>query len=322
MAAIHTYGLGTRSAILKPASDTLIHLDVSGEHVEMVSHDTHGAHLLEKHALPDSARVLIDRHVRETPHYRVSGGVCNINGNGFASGVACATLSYVGSNEVRECGGVVDAGALVVHELLPGSNVIYVVEDTGQWQTYERLFVVHEHAHLVVVFLTKTHAQMARLSHVVMMEEYASAHWYDAAHYTGYAIGDAHVVLTHDGAHSSSRLVMRSVHSDMSRCVIQGSIHMRQGSHHAHGSQDLGALMDSAHAQVSPVPHLFAYHDQVACSHAARVARVSPHDIFYCATRGIPPEDARRSLTHAHIMSAVPDQYTVHVPESFFYDKS
>jgi len=58
-------------------------------------------------------------------------------------------------------------------------------------------------------------------------------------------------------------------------------------------------VFDSAHAWTQPA--LEIKNNEVACSHSATVHTITPEDLFYLQTRGIPTEIARAALIEAFL---------------------
>ena len=64
-------------------------------------------------------------------------------------------------------------------------------------------------------------------------------------------------------------------------------------------------LMLDATAKVDAVPALEIKTNDVKASHSASVARVSPEDLFYFASRGIPAKEARQMFVEGFLGEVV-----------------
>jgi Fe-S cluster assembly protein SufD len=116
---------------------------------------------------------------------------------------------------------------------------------------------------------------------------------------------DTTLFVDHEAPGGVSRELYKSVLDGRARAVFQGKIIVRPGAQKTDGKQMAQALMLSPEAEFDSKPELEIYADDVACGHGSTCAEIDPDLIFYCRSRGIPPEEARALLVRSFIAEAV-----------------
>ena len=107
---------------------------------------------------------------------------------------------------------------------------------------------------------------------------------------------DQQVTMHHKAAHTSSRQTFHTAVAEKAQVTFNGRIHIYESCPgvDAHLSNRNLALAPSA--TINTKPELEIYTDDVACSHGATVGALEEAELFYCVSRGIPPELAQRML--------------------------
>lgn len=96
-----------------------------------------------------------------------------------------------------------------------------------------------------------------------------------------------------DGREGSGEILMRGVAEETGYASAKGMIEigLQGGGTNTYLTQEV--LMLDASAKIDAVPGLEIKTNDVKASHSATVSRVSPEDLFYFASRGIPKNEAR-----------------------------
>ena len=105
----------------------------------------------------------------------------------------------------------------------------------------------------------------------------------------------------HAGAGASSDLLIRGVLEDDSHAVQYGVIRIDPEGQQTNAYQTMRNLLLDEGAGADPIPVLEIEADDVKCSHAAAVGPVSPEQLFYLQTRGIPPDEAERLIVRGFL---------------------
>ena len=105
----------------------------------------------------------------------------------------------------------------------------------------------------------------------------------------------------HAGAGATSDLLIRGVLEDDSHAVQYGVIRIEPEGQQTGAYQTMRNLLLDEGAGADPIPVLEIEADDVKCSHAAAVGPVSPEQLFYLQTRGIPPDEAERLIVRGFL---------------------
>jgi Fe-S cluster assembly protein SufD len=116
---------------------------------------------------------------------------------------------------------------------------------------------------------------------------------------------DTTLVVDHKVPGCRSRELFKGVLDGRARGVFQGKIIVRPGAVKTDGKQMARALMLSPDAEFDSKPELEIYADDVACGHGATAAEIDEDLLFYCTSRGIPAQQARRLLIEAFVAEAI-----------------
>ena len=111
--------------------------------------------------------------------------------------------------------------------------------------------------------------------------------------------------VTHAGPNGSSRQIVRSVLDDRATGSFLGKVAVARGAQKTDAVQSVKALLLARGATANAKPELEIFADDVKCAHGATVGELDANAIFYMASRGIAPAEARALLTEAFIAEAL-----------------
>lgn len=110
---------------------------------------------------------------------------------------------------------------------------------------------------------------------------------------------DHHMVVEHRAPYCTSQEFFNGILADASKAAFQGKVYVHPGAIKTDAKQTNKNLLLSDTATAHSKPQLEIYADDVKCTHAATVGKLSEESIFYLRTRGIGFETARRMLIKA-----------------------
>jgi len=110
------------------------------------------------------------------------------------------------------------------------------------------------------------------------------------------------VLHAHPGA--TSRQVVRAVQWGRSTGNFLGRIEVAAGAQQTDAAQNFKAILLENGAAANAKPELEIFADDVKCAHGAAIGALDETAGFYMASRGIPPELARKLLVRAFIADA------------------
>jgi Fe-S cluster assembly protein SufD len=119
---------------------------------------------------------------------------------------------------------------------------------------------------------------------------------------TAVYFGDGHQMLDfrtlqdHDAPNTRSDLLFKGAVEDTAQSVYSGLIRIRPGAQKSVAFQTNRNLVLTEGADARSVPNLEIEADDVKCSHASTVGPVDDDQLYYLATRGVPPEEAERLI--------------------------
>jgi Fe-S cluster assembly protein SufD len=119
--------------------------------------------------------------------------------------------------------------------------------------------------------------------------------------------GDARAEIVTRVVHapaSSSSQVVRAVQWGKSTGNFLGKIEIPRHAQQVDAAQNFKAILLEAGASANAKPELEIYADDVKAAHGAAVGALDDKAAFYMASRGIPPEAARKLLVRAFIADA------------------
>lgn len=110
--------------------------------------------------------------------------------------------------------------------------------------------------------------------------------------------------VTHAGRDAVSRQVVRSVAGGKATANYLGKVRVERGADGTDGEQSVRAMLLDRSATANARPELEIYADDVKCAHGCAVGELDANGLFYLASRGLPPADAKRLMLQAFIAEA------------------
>lgn len=107
--------------------------------------------------------------------------------------------------------------------------------------------------------------------------------------------------VRHLGVGAHSRQTVRSVLDDRSVGSYLGKVAVARGAQKTDAGQSVKALLLSRAATANAKPELEIFADDVKCAHGATVGELNANALFYLASRGIDPVEARALLTQSFV---------------------
>jgi Fe-S cluster assembly protein SufD len=105
---------------------------------------------------------------------------------------------------------------------------------------------------------------------------------------------DFRTLQDHDAPNTRSDLLFKGAVEDRAQSVYSGLIRIRPDAQKSVAFQTNRNLVLTEGADARSVPNLEIEADDVKCSHASTVGPVDEEQLYYLATRGVPPEEAER----------------------------
>lgn len=116
---------------------------------------------------------------------------------------------------------------------------------------------------------------------------------------------DFRTLQDHDAAHTTSELLFKGAVEDEARSVYSGLIRLRPTAVRANATQTNRNLVLSEGAKADSIPNLEIECDDVRCSHGVAVGPIDPEQLYYLATRGVPPDVAERLIVFGFFEDAI-----------------
>ena len=110
--------------------------------------------------------------------------------------------------------------------------------------------------------------------------------------------------VTHAGPDAQSRQIVRSVLSGHATGTYLGKVMVTRGADGTDGEQSVRAMLLDRTATANARPELEIYADDVKCAHGCAVGELDTQGLFYMASRGLPPEVAKRLMLQAFLAEA------------------
>ena len=113
----------------------------------------------------------------------------------------------------------------------------------------------------------------------------------------------------HMAANTTSDLLFKGALLGESRSVWQGMIYVAENASKTDGYQANRNLILSEKARADSIPGLEILTDDVRCTHGATVGKIDEEQVFYLQSRGIPREEAERTIVEGFfdpIMQRIP----------------
>lgn len=142
---------------------------------------------------------------------------------------------------------------------------------------------------------------------IKLIGEGAHGEMLGAAVTTKRRVADLHSRIEHTTKRTTSNQLQKNIASDRGRTIFSGKIIVPPGSDFTDAEQLCRSLLLSEKAQVDAMPVLEIATDEVKASHGATVSDLSDDELFYCQSRGLPAEIARRLLIAGFVKEILAD---------------
>ena len=110
--------------------------------------------------------------------------------------------------------------------------------------------------------------------------------------------------VTHASPNATSRQIVRSVLAGHATGTYLGKVAVARGADGTDAGQSVRAMLLDRTATANAKPELEIYADDVKCAHGCAVGELDAQALFYMASRGIPPAQAKRLMLQAFIAEA------------------
>jgi Fe-S cluster assembly protein SufD len=107
---------------------------------------------------------------------------------------------------------------------------------------------------------------------------------------------DFRTLQDHAAPHTRSELLFKGAVEDRAASVYSGLIRLREEAQKAEAYQTNRNLVLSEGARAESIPNLEILANDVQCSHGSTVGPIDDDQLYYLASRGIPPEAAERLI--------------------------
>jgi Fe-S cluster assembly protein SufD len=131
----------------------------------------------------------------------------------------------------------------------------------------------------------------------------------DGAHFElrGVILGSGEQVLeivtavTHAEPNATSNQTVRTVVGGKATGSYLGKVAVARGAQKTDAAQSVKAMLLDRTATANAKPELEIYADDVKCAHGATVGELDQAAMFYLASRGLPPAEAKQLLLQAFV---------------------
>lgn len=154
------------------------------------------------------------------------------------------------------------------------------------------------------IFAVLSAAAYTRLDVEVVLEEGAHFELGGVTIGGGDATREIVTRLAHARPGATSNQAVRSVHWGRATGNFLGAIEVARDAQKTDAAQNFRAILLEAGASANAKPELEIFADDVKCAHGAAIGTLDKAAAFYMASRGIPPDAARRLLIRAFIADA------------------
>ena len=107
---------------------------------------------------------------------------------------------------------------------------------------------------------------------------------------------DFRTLQDHAAPRTRSELLFKGAVEDRAASVYSGLIRLREEAQKAEAYQTNRNLVLSEGARAESIPNLEILANDVQCSHGSTVGPIDDDQLYYLASRGVPPEDAERLI--------------------------
>lgn len=110
--------------------------------------------------------------------------------------------------------------------------------------------------------------------------------------------------VTHEAPNATSSQIIRSVLAGSATGTYLGRVAVARGANGTDSEQSVRAMLLSRTATANAKPELEIYADDVKCAHGCAVGELDAGALFYMASRGLPPAEAKKLMLQAFVAEA------------------
>jgi len=143
-----------------------------------------------------------------------------------------------------------------------------------------------------------------RLALTVSLGEGAEFHFGAAQLGAGEQTLEIVSTVRHAAPDAVSRQVVRSVLAGHATGTFLGKVEVARGADGTDAEQSVRAMLLDRTATANAKPELEIFADDVKCAHGCAVGELDQAALFYMASRGLPPPEAKRLMLQAFIAEA------------------
>jgi Fe-S cluster assembly protein SufD len=116
---------------------------------------------------------------------------------------------------------------------------------------------------------------------------------------------DHHTIQNHTARHTTSDIDFRVVLGGRARSAYTGLIRIAQDAPYCEAFQENRNLLLSENCRAESIPELEILTDEVRCKHGATAGPIDQEQLFYLASRGLPPSEATRMVVAGFLEAAL-----------------
>ena len=110
--------------------------------------------------------------------------------------------------------------------------------------------------------------------------------------------------VSHAAPDATSKQIVRSVLAGNATGTYLGRVAVARGANGTDSEQSVRAMLLSRTATANAKPELEIFADDVKCAHGCAVGELDAAALFYMASRGLPPAEAKKLMLQAFVAEA------------------
>ncbi len=190
-----------------------------------------------------------------------------------------------------------------IHVAAGKSGALTVIVN-GNQPTARHLAITLDAGALFDFRLLNTGTAYGRIAVTVTLGEGANFHLGAAQLGGGEQTLELITEVTHAAPDAVSRQVVRSVLGGRATGTYLGKVAVRRGADGTDAGQSVRAMLLDRTATANAKPELEIYADDVKCAHGCAVGELDANGLFYLASRGLPPAQAKALMLQAFVAEA------------------
>ena len=115
----------------------------------------------------------------------------------------------------------------------------------------------------------------------------------------------------HQAAHTTGDITVHAVLYDAAYTDFRGNIKIQPTAKNTVAALNEHTLLLSDRARSDSVPQLDIQTNAVQAAHSSGMSRIDPEQLFYCASRGIPKQQAEQMIVEGFLAECMTDQEIV-----------